>query len=304
MGKCKILFLAANPASTTRLQLEEELRTIRGRIREGKHGGSVELDSRWAVRPDDVELALLEVKPNVVHFSGHGSERDELIFTNDSGMPEPVSKEAIVDLFHTLTDNIQLVVLNACFSRPQAEGVVERISCAIGMNREIGDTAAVVFAASLYRGIAFGRTVGESFDLGKNALLRAGINEEQTPELLVHHDADPEKIVLVDQIEELVIYPVATLIALIALATCIVGLAFAPMLVLRGWVSDDTVFFWPIGLFLALLWVMLYNPQIAAIEAHITSPTNVSYFRLVKAILILAFLIVVSLIAVIYAFSY
>ncbi len=37
---------------------------------------SVELESRWAVRPSDLLQALNEAEPRVVHFSGHGSADD------------------------------------------------------------------------------------------------------------------------------------------------------------------------------------------------------------------------------------
>ncbi len=55
----------------------------------------MELESRWAVRTQDLLQALNEVKPRVVHFSGHGSEAEELILEDDMGNSKPVSKEAI-----------------------------------------------------------------------------------------------------------------------------------------------------------------------------------------------------------------
>ena len=78
-------------------------------------------------------------------------------------------------------------MLNACYSRPQAEALAQTIDCTVGMNRPIGDEAAIVFAASFYRAIGFGRSVKEAFELGKAALLLEGIPEDQTPELLTRH---------------------------------------------------------------------------------------------------------------------
>ena len=58
------------------------------------------------------------MKPHIVHFSGHGSPGAELVLLNDRGSPKPVSKRALVHLFHTLKDNVRvLVVLNACYSQ-------------------------------------------------------------------------------------------------------------------------------------------------------------------------------------------
>src|SRR3954464_4047080 len=190
MDKVKVLFLAANPAGTQPLKLDEEVRQITAKVRASEHRDSLELITRWAVRPDDLMQALLEVKPHVVHFSGHGSSASELILLDDQGNAKPVSKAALVHLFRTLKDKVRIIVLNACYSRPQAEALAETIDCTVGMNRAIGDAAAIVFAASFYRALGFGRTVKEAFELGVAGLLVEGIPEDQTPELLTPPGVD------------------------------------------------------------------------------------------------------------------
>lgn len=73
-----------------------------------------------------------------------------------------------------LTDNLRLVVLNACYSRPQAEAITKSIDAAVGMKRAIGDEAAIVFAVSFYRALGFGRSVKEASELGVVALSMEG----------------------------------------------------------------------------------------------------------------------------------
>jgi len=68
-----ILFLAADPSRGSQLELGEECRAIQGEIRAAKFRDDVRLQSRWAVRPDDLLQALNEDAPLVLHFSGHGS---------------------------------------------------------------------------------------------------------------------------------------------------------------------------------------------------------------------------------------
>ena len=46
----KILFLAANPAGTERLALDEEIRAIDAKIRRSEYGDRMDLISHWAVR--------------------------------------------------------------------------------------------------------------------------------------------------------------------------------------------------------------------------------------------------------------
>src|SRR4051794_39308284 len=102
MNKVRILFLAANPVATPPLKLDEEIRRITTKVRAAEYRDSLELVSRWAVRPDDLLQALLELKPHVVHFSGHGSPDAEIILLDDRGDPKPVGQEALVQLFRTL----------------------------------------------------------------------------------------------------------------------------------------------------------------------------------------------------------
>lgn len=195
--KIKILFLTANPVGTVPLRLDEEAREIETKIRMAEHRDSLELITKWAVRPGDLLQYLNQYKPHIVHFSGHGSPTEEIILLDKQAQAKAVSKAALVDLFKTLKDNVRVVLLNACFSRPQAEAITEQIDCAIGMKRAIGDEAAITFASSFYRAIGFGRSVQEAFDQGRVALLLEGIPEDKTPELLTKTGADAGRIVLV-----------------------------------------------------------------------------------------------------------
>jgi hypothetical protein len=172
MDKVKVLFLAANPDGTSPLKLDEEIRQITAKVRASEHRDSLELVSRWAVRPDDVLQALLEVKPHVVHFSGHGNSSDELILHDNRGNPKPVGKDTLVRLFRILKDNVRLVVFNACSTKPQAEALAQVIDCVIGMNQPVGDEAGT-------------------------ALSLEGIPEEDTPELMTRHGVDAATLVLV-----------------------------------------------------------------------------------------------------------
>lgn len=198
-GKIKILFLAANPAFTQPLKIDEEIRAIKQKIRAAEHRDSIELVSAWAVRPDDLQQTLLEHKPHIVHFSGHGESTGELILLDKDGNPKPVKPEAIQALLTTLKDNIRIVFFNACYTEKQAQAITGVIDCVIGMNTYISDQAATIFAASFYRALGFGRSVKEAFELGKTALLLEGIPEEKTPKLLTKVEIDPCKIFLAEQ---------------------------------------------------------------------------------------------------------
>jgi hypothetical protein len=72
-GRIRILFVAANPRETSRLELDEEIREISHKIKQSKYRDSLELISLWAARTDDLLQGMNDYKPNIVHFSGHGT---------------------------------------------------------------------------------------------------------------------------------------------------------------------------------------------------------------------------------------
>lgn len=195
----KILFLASNPFSSDRLALDEESREIEQKVRDAKHRDLVTFKSQWAVRPEDLQQALLQENPVIVHFSGHGGGAIGIVFhSQDQDDERLVDGKALADLFRVLKDNIRVVVLNACYSEVQAKAIVQEIDFVVGMADSVGDKAARVFASAFYRGLAFGRSVQTAFDLGLNELRLAGLGKEgHIPQLLVRAGIDASTTVLV-----------------------------------------------------------------------------------------------------------
>ena len=195
--KIIVLFIASNPTDQSQLRLDEEIRAITKKIGESEYRDAVELKSIWAVRPNDLLQAINEHKPTIVHFSGHGANNDQLVLQDDSGETKLVSLRAIVEMFKVVASGIKLVVFNTCFSENQANEIVAHISCAIGMNTSVGDDAARVFSAQLYSAISFGKSIGESFDQAKVALILENIPEDQTPQLFMHDGINDRELYFV-----------------------------------------------------------------------------------------------------------
>ncbi|HEX9001316.1 MAG TPA: CHAT domain-containing protein [Blastocatellia bacterium] len=195
--KIKVVFFASNPKDQSQLRLDEEIRLIEQKLRASDYRDSVQLVSRWAVRPDDLLQSLNEHKPHIVHFSGHGTDDGDIVFLDPEGNAKIVTIDAMVMLMRTMADNISVIIFNACFSERQAEAVTEHIDLAIGMNDSIGDEAARVFSAQFYSAIGFGRSVQEAFMQAKAALMLEGIPEENTPVLFTRVGIDPNDVILV-----------------------------------------------------------------------------------------------------------
>jgi hypothetical protein len=209
-----ILVLAANPKGTDPLRLGEEMREIQTGLERSQHrvrGASLEgnqfrLEQRWAVTPTDIRRALLDCQPQIVHFSGHGvgvetpgdstqsarkltvvsgdiAPPEGLMFEDAIGQPQLVSSEAIATLFALFADQIECVVLNACYSATQADVIARHIPYVVGMNRSIGDRAAIEFSIGFYDALLAGRPADFAYKLGCSAIQMAGIPEHLTPVL-------------------------------------------------------------------------------------------------------------------------
>lgn len=192
-----VLFLAANPADQPQLRLDEEARSITEMIRKAEHRDSVTFETRWAIRPMDVLQAINELNPTIIHFSGHGSDLDQIVFQDTNGNAKLVSKEAIVQTMMASSSDIRLVFFNTCYSRNQAEAVTSYVESAIGMNTSIGDEAAKIFASQFYSAIGFGLSVGKAFDQAKALIMMEGLNEENTPELFCQEGLDANELIIV-----------------------------------------------------------------------------------------------------------
>lgn len=116
-----ILFLSADPTDASRLRLGEELREIQEKLQMAKHRELFKLHQRMSVRSADISQALLDVQPEIVHFSGHGTYTGALCFENQAGEIQMVTPEALSALFEQFSDQVKCVLLNACYSEDQVK---------------------------------------------------------------------------------------------------------------------------------------------------------------------------------------
>ncbi len=178
----KILLLSANPTDTSKLRLDKEVREIQAGLERAKRREEFEIISKLAVRVDDLRRALLDYEPDIVHFSGHGKGSQGLALEDDSGKMQLVSASALARLFK-LFPQVECVVLNACYSEVQAEAIHQHIDYVIGMNKAIGDKAAIKFAVGFYDALGAGRTIEDGFEFGCASIDLESIPESATPVL-------------------------------------------------------------------------------------------------------------------------
>jgi hypothetical protein len=195
--KVGVVIFASNPVDQNALRLDEEVRSIQEMVRKSKHRDAIALHSHWAVRPADILQALNEHDPTIVHFSGHGSIRDEIVLQDADGNSKHVSLDAIVQTMMATSGRIRLVVFNTCYSEEQARAVSQHVDAAIGMSDSIGDDAARVFSSQLYSALGFGLSIRRAFEQARALLMLEGIEEEHVPQLFSRQGIDLDNLALV-----------------------------------------------------------------------------------------------------------
>ncbi len=214
-----ILFLASNPAHTTRVRLDREVRSIRAIRREASHRDRFEIDSEWAVEYGDLQRILSARRPGVVHFGGHGGweagvllergpGRTRVLTWDEEGTsetPHPTgatalgrSARSVVELFAILDEvgeRVPCVVLNACYSERQARALARHVGCVVGMSAAIDDGHAISFSEGFYRELFNGRAIDAAFRFGCQRIEAVHGAPGDVPRLLPGL-ARPEEIVL------------------------------------------------------------------------------------------------------------
>ena len=176
-----ILILTANPQGTSQLRLDQEVRDIEQGLERAKQRDRFVVKSILAVRPRDIQRAMLDLNPSIVHFSGHGTGDEGLVFEDETGSAKLVDGEALAGLFELFAEQVECVVLNGCYSEVQAEAISQHINYVIGMKKAIGDKAAIEFAVGFYDAIGSGKPIEFAYELGCIAIRLAGIPDQLTP---------------------------------------------------------------------------------------------------------------------------
>jgi len=193
-----VLFVAASPEDQKPLRIDREAREVLARVRESEYRDSVRFEWRPATQLSDLIQMLNEVRPHIVHFSGHGSQ-EALAFENDQGRTAALANEQLAAFLHATLDRIRLVVFNSCNSAAQAEFACLHLDAAIGMDEPIDDEAAQIFAGQLYNAIGFGKSLARAIEQARvhGQLVTGDESGLGEPRLHVAAGIDPSEIYLV-----------------------------------------------------------------------------------------------------------
>lgn len=180
--KLKILMLTANPAGSTKLNLDREYATIMQKL-QGENMFNILL--KKAVSGDEFREFTQQEEPAILHFSGHGKDgkyKGIVVQNNEKNEEELIHTAGLKALFKRFKKRfkIQVVVLNACHTQEQAAVISKYVDYVIGTNVDIGDTKASAFSSGFYFQLAEENSmdIEDAFDSGRTAAVMKGAAEE------------------------------------------------------------------------------------------------------------------------------
>ena len=193
-----VLYLTASPNSSEALRVDVEVSKVQQAIRASKYRDKIEIWFRPAANIQSILDGLNDVRPRIIHFSGHSSV--DGIVTDNQSVDSPDYVEMSFDLLAKAlkaTDNPpEVVVLNSCDSLAAKDRVLESAKVLVSMRRGISDIAAAAFAPQFYAAIASGQSVQAAFEQASVAVAALSISEIDAPELSCALNVDASKLIL------------------------------------------------------------------------------------------------------------
>jgi|TARA_R110002126_G_scaffold42829_5_gene123295 hypothetical protein len=198
--KLRVLYLTASPATENvpSLRVDAEVNNVLKALRGAKHRDLIDFQHRPASTVDDLIDGLNDLRPHVVHFSGHASgglllDTADLLEAGD----QLLSYGTIARVLRATDQRPTLVVLNACNTIEGADAILEAAAVVIATDETVGDASSGVFAANFYGAIGAAQTIGDALDQAREMIALALPGE---PDVLTLHAAegvDPYGIKLV-----------------------------------------------------------------------------------------------------------
>ena len=119
----------------------------------------------------------------MVHFSGH-AEFEGIYLEDSTGHHKLVATEALEKLFEQLSEHVECVILNACYSYEQAKAISNYIPYTIGMSDSILDSASIAFTLGFYKALGAGEDYSSSYKFGVVNIKLEGIRGDDLPILI------------------------------------------------------------------------------------------------------------------------
>lgn len=185
-----VLFMSASPAAAKLSCGNEFMHLTQKLCYDNRMKGKIEIIPEMNITTDEMSDKIREYMPTIIHFCGHGEELNKdapeesgLLFISDDHTGTKVMDAAklntIFGLIKERNPLLEAVVLNACYSEPQAEVLSKHNIYAVGTSAKIGSLAARKFAVGFYSEYFLAKDIVASVKFGweKGATEISNINQ-------------------------------------------------------------------------------------------------------------------------------
>jgi CHAT domain len=189
-----VLVITSRPhgPQVTDLAVDLEEREIVEELQRVPFGDRIDLRLRPASSADNLLNDLMEHRPSVLHFSGHGFV-EGIVIEGPGRAPVLASEAALARLCQIpeVASNLRLLILNACLTAEQAKSLASIVPAVIGTLDSIQDAAAIDFASGFYNALGRGTSVASAFSAGV-AQVSLGAGEGEAQKYVVYRRADTD----------------------------------------------------------------------------------------------------------------
>lgn len=197
--KLRVLYMTANPDLD--LRTDSEVRQVQQSLRGAKYRELVDVQQRPAATFQDLLDGLNDIRPHIVHFSGHAGgqsvqfERGDI----DCGVGELIGFDLLVKALAATDHPPRLLVLNACNTLDGSDIILPAVPVVIAMSDAVLDSAAILFAAQFYAAIGSGQSVGAALKQGRLRVEAAMLDDTASdlPQYAARDDVDVDQLILV-----------------------------------------------------------------------------------------------------------
>jgi CHAT domain-containing protein len=192
-GPLHMLVIISSPSDQVSLDVNQWSRIIAQALTEPVKQQRLELEFVTNATHEEISRALLQHKPDIIQFVGHGIYEDEtgyLALMNEDGTTWLVDDDSFANLFLGSLDNLGLVCLASCESatsdNPQGflgltpQLIRRGVPAVIAMQYSVKVSTAELFLRHLYQNIAQRKPIDWAIQQARNAVsVRKGSNNRE-----------------------------------------------------------------------------------------------------------------------------
>ncbi len=167
--KKQILIIESQPDDLTNTEANKGISSIMEAWKKGKCRDKFEEpEIRLATNRSEFLHILDSVSPDILHLSLHTNKEEGLIFTDEKGGKDYMSKDEFVKKIKFISEKklLDLVFINSCNSSIYAEDITPYVGYAIGMTDFIPPKLANLFATKFYKSFFENKNIKNAFGIG------------------------------------------------------------------------------------------------------------------------------------------